>query len=70
MAAPPPPSSALGATGAPPAMAIRPAPKPRAAAVWVCPMHPEVRRAAPGSCPLCGMDLVREAADAKPAHHD
>ncbi|HUF71660.1 MAG TPA: copper-translocating P-type ATPase [Gammaproteobacteria bacterium] len=25
--------------------------------VWTCPMHPEIRRDAPGSCPLCGMAL-------------
>ena len=25
--------------------------------IWTCPMHPEVRRDAPGSCPLCGMAL-------------
>ncbi len=24
---------------------------------WTCPMHPEVIRAAPGSCPICGMHL-------------
>jgi hypothetical protein len=24
---------------------------------FVCPMHPEVRAIAPGSCPICGMDL-------------
>jgi hypothetical protein len=41
-----------------------PRPQPRAAVVWTCPMHPEVRRPAPGSCPVCGMDLVREAAPA------
>jgi len=30
---------------------------------YVCPMHPEVVRPEPGSCPICGMDLVpREAA--------
>ena len=29
---------------------------------YVCPMHPEVVRSEPGSCPICGMDLVpREA---------
>ena len=27
--------------------------------VWTCPMHPQVRRDGPGSCPICGMDLVR-----------
>ncbi|AHE67174.1 cation transport ATPase [Legionella oakridgensis ATCC 33761 = DSM 21215] len=26
-------------------------------AVYVCPMHPEVRQAKPGSCPICGMSL-------------
>ena len=25
--------------------------------VWTCPMHPEVRRAGPDSCPICGMAL-------------
>ena len=25
---------------------------------WTCPMHPEVIRDEPGSCPICGMDLV------------
>ncbi len=24
---------------------------------WTCPMHPEVRRPGPGSCPICGMAL-------------
>jgi len=24
---------------------------------WVCPMHPEIERDAPGSCPICGMAL-------------
>ena len=37
--------------------------KPAAAAadqptgIYTCPMHPEVRQAAPGSCPKCGMAL-------------
>lgn len=25
--------------------------------VYTCPMHPEIRRDAPGSCPICGMAL-------------
>jgi P-type Cu+ transporter len=29
-------------------------------AVYVCPMHPEVRRDAPGHCPICGMALEPE----------
>ena len=28
--------------------------------VYTCPMHPEVKQDHPGSCPKCGMDLVRE----------
>jgi len=30
-------------------------------AVYTCPMHPEVRSAAPGSCPKCGMNLRPKA---------
>src|SRR5215472_9370447 len=34
------------------------APLPAAAAgQWTCPMHPQIVRAAPGSCPICGMAL-------------
>jgi len=37
------------------------APPPRAAApgatLYTCPMHPEIVRDAPGSCPICGMAL-------------
>ena len=25
--------------------------------VWTCPMHPEIRRNGPGTCPICGMGL-------------
>ncbi len=25
--------------------------------IWTCPMHPQVQRAGPGSCPICGMAL-------------
>lgn len=31
------------------------------ATVYTCPMHPEVRQAIPGICPLCGMALEPEA---------
>src|ERR1044071_1163946 len=30
---------------------------PTASTKWTCPMHPEIVRAAPGSCPICGMAL-------------
>lgn len=34
------------------------APLPESASgIWTCPMHPEVRQAGPGSCPVCGMAL-------------
>jgi len=28
-----------------------------AGTIWTCPMHPEIRRDAPGQCPICGMAL-------------
>jgi len=31
--------------------------KPTGAAAYVCPMHPQIARDAPGSCPICGMAL-------------
>ena len=30
---------------------------PPVGAIWTCPMHPEIRRDGPGSCPICGMAL-------------
>lgn len=27
---------------------------------WTCSMHPEIIRDKPGSCPICGMDLIRK----------
>src|SRR6266851_3594025 len=35
---------------------LAPAP-PVAAGRWTCPMHPEIVRDRPGSCPICGMAL-------------
>lgn len=35
---------------------------PPAASQWTCPMHPNVKQAGPGKCPICGMDLVRSDA--------
>lgn len=28
--------------------------------IWTCPMHPQIRRREPGSCPICGMALEPE----------
>jgi Cu+-exporting ATPase len=33
------------------------APAPASGTEWTCPMHPEIVRDAPGSCPICGMAL-------------
>lgn len=30
---------------------------------YVCPMHPQIIRGEPGSCPICGMDLVQVEAE-------
>ncbi len=43
--------------------------------VWTCSMHPQIRLSEPGSCPICGMDLIpatskRSAADANPLVHE
>ncbi|KUL93943.1 haloacid dehalogenase [Bosea sp. WAO] len=51
------------------------APKPAAApapegTIYTCPMHPQIRQPAPGSCPICGMALEPEmpTADQGPSH--
>ena len=31
-------------------------------AIYTCPMHPEIRKVGPGSCPICGMALEPEIA--------
>ena len=35
-------------------------------AKYVCPMHPEVVRDEPGSCPICGMNLVKQEETSEP----
>jgi Cu(I)/Ag(I) efflux system membrane fusion protein len=35
-----------------------------AAAVYTCPMHPEIVRGEPGTCPICKMDLVKKETSA------
>jgi heavy metal translocating P-type ATPase len=44
------------------------APAVPAGAIYICPMHPEVRQPRPGPCPICGMALEPEivSADAQP----
>jgi heavy metal translocating P-type ATPase len=53
------PESYLGGTAA----------EPVDAEEWTCPMHPEIRQASPGSCPICGMALepVTVTADTGPS---
>ncbi|MEX2224770.1 MAG: copper-translocating P-type ATPase [Candidatus Rokuibacteriota bacterium] len=38
--------------------------------IYTCPMHPDVRRVGPGSCPVCGMALepLEATADEGPSH--
>ncbi len=43
----------------------KPAPPPKPApdgTIYTCPMHPEIRQAGPGACPICGMALEPEVA--------
>ena len=40
-------------------VAAAPAPE---GAIYTCPMHPQIRQAGPGSCPICGMALEPEVA--------
>jgi len=30
---------------------------------WTCTMHPQVHKAGPGACPICGMDLIKKVID-------
>lgn len=34
------------------------------AAIFTCPMHPEIEQVGPGDCPICGMDLEPKTVDA------
>ncbi|MDB5261058.1 MAG: hypothetical protein JWQ14_339, partial [Adhaeribacter sp.] len=35
--------------------------------IYTCPMHPQIVRSEPGSCPICGMNLVPKQTSAAPA---
>ncbi len=48
------------------AEAEAPPPVP-AGTIYTCPMHPQVRQAGPGSCPICGMALEPELVSAEAA---
>jgi len=41
--------------------ALQPVAESAAASHYVCPMHSSIVSDAPGSCPICGMDLVEQA---------
>src|SRR5690349_7452145 len=32
--------------------------------LWTCSMHPEVVRDKPGTCPICGIDLIKKEENA------
>jgi Cu(I)/Ag(I) efflux system membrane fusion protein len=40
------------------AAAVEAAPVDAAPTVWTCSMHPQIQQPKPGSCPICGMDLI------------
>ncbi|HYQ28812.1 MAG TPA: efflux RND transporter periplasmic adaptor subunit [Polyangiaceae bacterium] len=68
--APPPPQTPAARPPAPRAAARGPAAsatqKPVAEDVYSCPMHPEVKRNAPGQCPICGMNLQKISGATQP----
>ena len=45
-------------------------PVPETGTIYTCPMHPEIRRDAPGSCPICGMALETLAVTAEAQPND
>ena len=63
------PSAYAQAVGGPGGIPPATSPVRGEVAEWTCPMHPEIRRLGPGSCPICGMALepVTVTADAGPS---
>lgn len=43
----------------------KPAPAAPEGTIYTCPMHPQIRQAGPGSCPICGMALEPEMPSAE-----
>jgi Cu(I)/Ag(I) efflux system membrane fusion protein len=41
-----------------------------AAPIWTCSMHPQIRMKEPGSCPICGMDLIPAASSKGEDHNE
>src|SRR4051812_20583403 len=41
---------------------IQPQTQAAAQETYTCPMHPQIIKDKPGSCPICGMDLVKKTA--------
>ena len=56
------------ASGAPTTPAVLGAPD-SANAIYVCPMHPQIRRPEPGFCPICGMALEPQMPLAEDERH-
>ena len=63
------PSAYVQAVGGPGGIPPATSPVRGEVAEWTCPMHPEIRRPGPGSCPICGMALepVTVTADTGPS---
>lgn len=43
-----------------PTDALQTVPQALSGAIWICPMHAQIRRSSPGNCPICGMALEPE----------
>jgi Cu+-exporting ATPase len=43
---------------------------PGTAAIYTCPMHPEIRQPGPGNCPICGMALEPRTVSAEAEEDD